>query len=141
MNPIIKRYNLKPGDRIVVPKSGLGIVQHHAIYLGQNDRGIDLIAENKIGHGVRVITADDFFRDVISITRIERFKGTGHERKLSVQRALAKLGVPYDLINYNCESFAEEVQTGTVKSRQAEVATSLVGFGLVFWLLGTLFNE
>lgn len=115
-----KLLNLKPADRIVVPKSGLRIVQHHAIYLGQNNLGQDLIAENKIGFGVRLITADDFFKDVIEITRIERFKDSNYERKLAVQKALSKCGVPYDLINYNCQHFANEIQYNLIKSDQVD---------------------
>jgi uncharacterized protein YycO len=118
MNSIIKQYNLKPGDRIVVPKSGLRIVYHHVIYLGQNDQGVDLIIENKIGYGVRIITADEFFSDVIEIARIERFKGISYEREIAIQKALSKVGLPYNLITYNCQHFANEVQYGKVESAQ-----------------------
>ena len=120
MNEKIKQLNLLPADRIIVPKSLLRLVQHHAIYLGQNHLGVDLIAENKIGHGVRIVTADDFFNEVIAVTRIIKFKGTNHQRKLAVQLALSKAGQPYYLINYNCEHFANEVQYGKVKSEQAD---------------------
>lgn len=125
MNAIIQRYSIKPADRIVVPKSNLRFVQHHAIYLGQDDYGQDWIAENKIGYGVRLITAESFFRDTISITRIERFAGTNYDRKASVQKALRELGKPYSLINYNCESFANYVQNGFRESNQVKW-----GFGL-----------
>jgi|GEM_PF-5811160 len=37
-------YKLKPGDKIVVPKSWLRLIQHHVIYLGQDHFGQDLIA-------------------------------------------------------------------------------------------------
>lgn len=115
-----KLLNLKPADRIVVPKSVTRIVQHHAIYLGQNYEGQHLIAENKIGFGVRLIIADDFFKDVIEITRIERFKGSNYERKLAVKKALSKCGVSYDLINYNCQHFANEIQYNLIKSDQVD---------------------
>jgi Permuted papain-like amidase enzyme, YaeF/YiiX, C92 family len=145
MNSIIKQYNLKPGDRIVVPKSGLRVIQHHAIYLGQNNQGVDLIAENKIGHGVRLITANEFFEYVINITSIERFAGNNYERQLAVQKALQKLGKPYDLINYNCENFATEIQTGVSYSEQVVTIYKGVavaaGFTLLFGLLGNLFND
>ena len=39
-----KTYNLKnlqPGDRLVLPKSNLGFVQHHAIYIGMMLMEID----------------------------------------------------------------------------------------------------
>jgi hypothetical protein len=47
--------NLQPADRIVVPKSDLRWVQHHAIYLGKDVDGTDLIAENKFGRGVQIV--------------------------------------------------------------------------------------
>lgn len=122
-------HNLKPGDKIVVPKSWLKLVQHHVIYLGQNYSGQDLIAENAVGMYVRIITADQFFKENPEITRIERFSGSNSERKAAIERALKKLGQPYDLINFNCEHFANYVQTGEIKSNQ-------VGWGL--FALGVL---
>lgn len=145
MNKIIKQYNLLPGDRIVVPKSEIRIVQHHAIYLGQNHQGQYLVAENKIGFGVRLITADEFFKDVIEVTRIERFKGSNYERKFVVQKALSKCGFPYDLINYNCQHFANEVQHGKIESEQVENLFAgmkvAAGFLLLFVIAGLFTNE
>lgn len=118
MSRNIQNLNLKPADRIIVPKSRLRMVQHHALYLGQNYQGVHLIAENKIGFGVRLISFDDFFNGVSEITKIERFAGSNYERKIAVQRALDKLGQPYDLINYNCQHFANEIQYQKVESDQ-----------------------
>lgn len=130
-----KLLSLKPADRIVVPKSGLRIVQHHAIYLGQNHQGQHLIAENKIGFGVRLVTAEDFFRDVIEVTRIERFNGSNYERKVTVQKALQRLGQPYQLIDYNCQHFANEVQHGKIESEQVENLFAGIKVAAVFLLL------
>jgi len=140
-----KVLNLKPADRIVVPKSGLRIVQHHVIYLGQNHQGHHLIAENKIGFGVRLVTTEDFFKDVIEVTRIERFKGSNYERKLAVQKALSKCGLPYDLINYNCQHFANEVQYGKAESEQVDSLREglkiAAGVALIIGLLNLFTNE
>lgn len=132
MNQKILQLGLLPADRIVVPKSGLRIVQHHALYLGQNHFGVDLIAENKIGFGVRVVTAADFFKDVIEITRIEKFNGTNYQRKISVQKALNKMGQHYDLIDYNCQHFANEIQYGRIESEQVKNGLIACGLMLVF---------
>jgi hypothetical protein len=120
MNQKILQLGLLPADRIVVPKSGLRIVQHHALYLGQNHLGVGLIAENKIGFGVRLVTAADFFKDVIEVTRIEKFNGTNYQRKIAVQKALNKLGQPYHLIDYNCQHFANEIQYNLIISDQVD---------------------
>ena len=102
---LIRKLNLEPGDRIVVPKSFLGIIQHHALYLGYNSKEEHYICENMIGIGVRLIRVEDFFKGVNSVTRIEKFRGNNIERRKLVEKALSKLGKPYSLINYNCESF------------------------------------
>jgi hypothetical protein len=124
-------HKLKPGDKIVVPKSSMHIVQHHAIYLGQNHWGIDLIAENVFGLSVRIIPADQFFNENPLITRIERFNGENFQRRIAIERALEKLGQPYNLINYNCEHFANYVQTGVAKSSQ-------VGWALVILTIAAI---
>jgi hypothetical protein len=132
---LIRQFNLEPGDRIVVPKSLFGVIQHNALYLGYNDLGEHLICENMIGVGVRLIRVDDFFNDVIRVTRIEKFIGNNFERKQLVEKALSKLGKPYSLINYNCESFCNDIQHNVIKS--AQVSTSLfIGFvGIMIALL------
>jgi len=40
----------------------------------QNHLSVDLIAENKQGYGVRIITAEQFFSKTSEIIRIERFR-------------------------------------------------------------------
>lgn len=69
---------------------------------------------------MRLVTADDFFKDVIEVTRIEKFNGTNYQRKLAVQKALQKLGQPYRLINYNCQHFANEIHHNQIKSDQVK---------------------
>ena len=131
MNKTILKFRVQPGDRLIVPKSGFRIIQHHALYLGQDSLGTDWIAENKVGIGVRLITADNFFKDVIEITKIERFNGSNSERRKVVERALNQLGKPYDLINYNCESFANHAIHNRIKSKQVENSFGLFGFFLL----------
>jgi len=52
---ITKIYNLKnlqPGNRLVLPKSNLGfVVQHYAIYIGNDAYGNRQYIENCIGKG------------------------------------------------------------------------------------------
>ena len=136
MHIAIIKNSVNPADRIVVPKSGIKLVQHHAIYLGQNYQGVDLIIENAIGKGVQLITADDFFKKNPEITRIEQFVGSNYERRLAVERALTQVGRPYNLINYNCESFSNHVQYNESQSKQVNTGFALAGLclflGLVF---------
>lgn len=138
---LIRELNLEPGDRIVIPKSFLGIIQHHALYLGYNREGQHLICENMIGIGVRLIQVEDFFKDVSSVTRIEKFKGNNIERTKLVEKALSKLGKPYSLINYNCESFCNDVQHNVIKSTQVSVGLFIGFVSIMIALLDTEYGK
>jgi uncharacterized protein YycO len=132
MNQTIAYHGILPCDTIIVPKSGFNIVQHFAVYIGQDFYGRDILIENKAGHGVRLVYADNFFNEAPTITRIEKFTGTNYERYDKVKRALQKIGKPYNLINYNCEHFAREVRTGIPSSAQVGTALGILALvGLV----------
>lgn len=126
MNYYIQYYNLAPGDEIIVPKSNFNIIQHHALYLGFDENKTDWIIHNTAGFGVSLITADEFFKICPHINEIRRFIGTNQERKLLVQRALMKIGKPYDFISYNCEHFISDVKTGKPVSKQVEGALIVI---------------
>lgn len=126
MNRFLDTINsLNAGDRIVVPKSTIRWAQHHAIYLGFQN-GHHWFIENQAGVGVRTITAEQFFNGVLEVTRIERFKPRwNYTRDDLVEFALSKQVKKYALLVYNCESFANQVQHGRVKSKQAETGLAL----------------
>lgn len=125
--------NLKPADRLVLPKSELGLVQHHAIYLGKDAFGIRQYIENYIGKGVRVIDESHLFRDGFIATRIEPFMGINFQRIEAVKRAISLIGKQYDLINFNCEHYANTVQHKKSYSKQVGVG---IGLGLFAFVLG-----
>jgi signal peptidase I len=133
--------NLRAGDRIVVPKSYLQIVQHHAIYLGF-ENGQHWIIENKELFGVRVVNAITFFEGVNEITRINHFvPKEGYLRNDLIKFALSKKGKRYHLTNYNCEHFANELQHRVVKSTQSENGVGIALFGLALLLFGSMANS
>lgn len=103
-----QQYGFRTGDRIVVPKSGLNFVQHHAVFFG-NVNGQAMVAENKEGQCVVLTPLDVFLADVIRITRIESFTGVYHEQVAVMQRIQERLGRRYDRWKYNCEHFVNEV--------------------------------
>jgi hypothetical protein len=138
---LIRQFNLEPGDRIVAPKSLFGIIQHHALYLGYNNLGQHLICENIIGVGVKLTRVEVFFQDVSSVTRIEKFQGNNLERRKLVEKALSKLGKPYSLINYNCESFCNDVQYNIIKSAQVSVGLFIGFVGIMIALLNTDYGK
>ncbi len=118
-------YNLKIGDRILRPK-GL-IFKHHGIYVGIHN-GIPLVAENQVGVGVRCVTLSGFLHGNISnIVGIERFNKSEDMRRKIIPRIEKLLGTQYDLVNFNCEHFAEFIQHGKPKSQQ--VKNAFIGLG------------
>jgi hypothetical protein len=136
MKNFILINQLKPADRIIVPKSVFGLVQHHAIYLGKDCFGRDLIAENIVGKYVCTTLAEEFFAKNPGVTRIEQFTGKGIERRQAVERALKLMGKPYSLIDFNCEHFANEVQTKIPFSPQLRFGIGVlivIGIVAAFW--------
>jgi len=123
---IVNHYNLMPGDTIVTPKSSLELVQHYATYLGADDYGFHYVCDNNIGTGVKLMYVTAFFSSISKITRIEKFTGSNTERVQVVQKALSLLGRPYDLINYNCESFSNDIRYNQPKSKQSQNALALL---------------
>ena len=138
---LVKHFNLEPGDRVVIPKSLLGLVQHHALYLGYNNLGEHLICENVFGVGVKITRLEVFFQDVKSVTRLEKFQGNNFERRQIVQKALTKLGKPYSLINYNCESFCNDIQHNVIKSPQVSAGLFIGFVGLMFALSNSSYGK
>ena len=131
MNAFIRNFNVRPGDVIVGPKSELKIVEHYVVYLGQNEWGNDLFAENKAGIGVRIIYYQQFAKENPTFSRIRRFNGNEFERALAIQRAKSLIGRSYDVVNFNCEHYANYVQYFIEKSKQVNTGLALAGLGLL----------
>ncbi len=132
---LVNHLKLQPGDRVVIPKSQWQIIQHHALYLGYDDFGNHYMCENVFGDGVKLTRVEIFFRDVTNVTRIEKFVGTNFERKVVVQNALTKLGQPYSLINYNCESFVNDVLFKNSHSKQVVNIAGILGFAILISII------
>lgn len=115
---------LQPCDRVVLPKSSLGLVQHHVIYICKDNQGKRQYIENTIGRGVQLISEAYLFRDGYEVTRIEPFNGTQHQRNMAAKAALQLIGTKYDLINFNCEHYANAVQHN--KSYSPQVANGVM---------------
>lgn len=121
-----QQYGFGTGDRIVVPKSGLNVVQHHALFFG-NVTGEAMVAENKEHRGVILTRLDLFLAEAGRITRIEPFLGTYQQQAFIMDRVNARLGRRYDQWNYNCEQFVNDVLHGRVESRQADIGKAILG--------------
>lgn len=93
------------------------------------------MSENVIGQGVKLTRVGVFFYGISVITRIERYKGSNLDRRKVVQNALSKLGQPYNLISYNCESFVNDALCQKPQSNQVRNAAGLLGLGLLIALI------
>lgn len=132
-------YGLQPADRITEPIFQTGLSQHHLIYLGADAQGVEWISENYKFQGVRLVKASELFRPGKKF-RVHKFGGTYLEREAAVRRALSLLGAPYSLIEFNCEHYAEYVQTGRTGSKQVDYVKNLFAFAFVVLLVGSLAN-
>lgn len=132
MNIIITK--IEPVDVLVVPKN-LGIIEHYAVYLGFDQYGNEWVTENTPFDGTKMTPANVFFSRNPNILRIQKFRGTENERRVAVQRALKNLNRPYRLMNYNCEHYANQVQSDISHSSQVRKAA---GLALGVAILGTI---
>lgn len=130
MNRKFYLQTLQPADRLVIPKSSLNIVQHHAIYLGKDSNSNRIYIENAIGKGVQRVSEAYLFRGGYKLTRVERFQGSQQQRNIAVQFAVQQIGKPYDLLNFNCEHYANIVQHRKNYSNQVGVGVRLSLFVL-----------
>jgi len=133
-------YGLQPADRLIEPIFQTGLSKHHSIYLGGDAQGVEWIAENYKFKGVRLVKASDFFRSRKKM-QVQSFQGNYLEREIAVSRALSLLGASYDLIDFNCEHYAEFVQTGKAASKQVDLVKGLVAFQLFLLLFGSISNS
>lgn len=129
----MSRFHLYPGDRVVVPKSQFRLVHHHAIF-----DGYGYFYENKFGHGVVRTSFSEFFKNISEIKEIHRFRGTNTQLRAALDRAESLVGKSYDLVEFNCEHFADYVQFGRGRSRQVETVMGLGAIALVTWAVSQL---
>lgn len=101
--------------------------------MGIDNQETEWVSANIITEGVKKIKAADYFGRVKKF-KIQRFNGDYQQRIDAVKRALKKLREPYDLIKFNCEHYAEYVQTGKTFSSQVEnvfKVVAAVGISLI----------
>lgn len=133
---LINYYNIQLGDKVSRLKRGVPVIRHYAVYLGTDEYGRHIFAENNVNNGVQIVLAEDFFRNA-ELVRVESVGKSWEQRNRSVRFAKQKVGQNYNLINYNCEHFANEVTTGNRVSSQ-------VGWGVSLALLvvgGVIINK
>lgn len=112
---------LETGDLIVRQKGPLST--HYIVYIGWQN-GIQVVAENQIGIGVRYTSLKEALAGN-PIKRFEKFGGTEAQRQTVISRINTLLGKAYDLVVFNCEHFARWVATGKIESKQVRTASTM----------------
>lgn len=124
---------LYPADVIVAKKrNGLGrILNHYVVYVGN---------ETFIGNlekGVKVLSKMELSNLLIDYEpiKIKPFSGTNYQRNQALNRAYGRLGEKYNLLNFNCEHFANWVQKGKENSVQVTIAFLILLSGITYQLI------
>jgi hypothetical protein len=112
---------IRIGDLIIRKKGPFST--HYMVYIGWHN-GIELVAENQIGVGVRYVSLQEALAGN-SIKRFEKFGGTEAQRQTVISRINAMLGKAYDLMVFNCEHFARWIANGKTESKQVKTASTL----------------
>lgn len=113
----------KQGDVLQVHKSGG--VKHFGIYIGSGN-----IIDNSPSLGRVSIRS---LRDFSPASKINVLK---HQSKYTgfeiVERAMQRLGRPYNILTQNCEHFVTDVILGRPSSKQINtlIVTALLGLGI-----------
>lgn len=128
---LVKQHNLQIGDRLVCGKGVF--TKHHGVYAGIHD-GIAWAAECQVNVGVRYLPLAEYLKgNAVNLVRIERFYG---DSSIIISRIDSVIGTPYHLLEFNCEHFAEYIQTGIVRSKQVE--TAFLALGAAALLIGAV---
>lgn len=120
--------DIQPGDAIKAKKVGWEILDHYAVYVGQDGYGEHYFMANSMTHGVRYYDeteTEQLLREFFP-KQIKRFIGDDSERQAAINRAVNEEGKKYNLLGYNCEHFCNLVQSGKKYSKQV----NNVGLGL-----------
>ncbi|MBS1941270.1 MAG: lecithin retinol acyltransferase family protein [Bacteroidetes bacterium] len=131
------QHGFGTGDRIVVPKSGWNIVEHHAVLYG-NLNGEVMVAENKEGRGVVLTRLDQFLSEARAIKRHIRYTGSYQDQLMVMDRVSKRLGRRYDLWKYNCEHFVNEVLHLRAMSPQVKAVGTVAAAAGGLYLLSRL---
>lgn len=129
---------LQPADVIVVEKNGWRVLDHYVVFLGEQ-HGQLYFAVNLINQGVVVVSEHELtsYSERFAPIEVRHFAGNVFQRQQAVQRAVAMRGKSYNLLSYNCEHYANYVQTGKASGTQV---SNFTGLASIVLLLGILLN-
>ena len=120
---------LNPADVVVAKKKkGLGrVLNHYIVYVG------DGVFIGNLKQGVKLLTYSELLELLSDYEPVRAipFNGSDYQRVQVVNRANARIGDRYSLLNFNCEHFANWVQKG--KESSSQVIVGLFAFALIIF--------
>ena len=135
-----KNHTVWVGDRLIRTKGGI-FSKHHAIYYGKDYNGVDLVAENQNGHGVRIITLQQFL-NAGELLDVKNYYFPLEKQQSIIQKVDKKVGTSYNLWSYNCEHFVNDVLFENPISYQIEnikkIARNIILPILIFMILASI---
>jgi len=135
----VNHNQLKPADAIVLRKKFMGMVDHFAIYLGEDSSGHKFVAN--FTKGVQILEDEEINQQIQKYIpeNIDRFKGNDFERQSAIERAWSRIGEKaYGFFSNNCEHFKNWVHYGEQISKQVDNAGTALSIGGGTILLGGL---
>jgi len=137
INQFITTNGLQPADAIVLRKKFMGMVDHFAIYLGNNESNQPEFVAN-FTKGIQIIPQKEIEEQLTKYVpeRVEKFNGNYIQRRSAIERAFSKIGENnYGLFSNNCEHFKNWVHLGREVSEQVDKFGNLLTIGGVFMTL------
>jgi len=124
--------NLATGDKLQRP-GPLG-TWHVGIYIGRDYFGRDWVIHNDKGGVVKEDVLSTFAAG-FPVSLVQRVASTWGEQQQIVARAHSLLGQKFDLLDFNCEHFANYAQTGVAHSPQLRFAIGATAFIALFAII------
>lgn len=127
---------LRKGDVVIAKHRALPLFTHYIVYTGIDGMGQHTFVGNLMFKGVQTLNYDELNRllETYRPVSIRQLKGSATDRMEAESRAYAVLGKGYDLFSFNCEHFANYVQTGKVRSSQVRNATAITVIAIAAFL-------
>lgn len=140
VSDLVFHLDLRPADVLKVRKRGISMLDHYMVYLGYSTEDQEHLFSANMTGGVQVLREADVLRfsHRYGLTEVRYFKGSSLQQSLARERAQSMIGKPYRLAGFNCENYANYVQTGKSRSRQTQNAgIALLGTGAALAIGGT----
>ncbi|MDI7226670.1 hypothetical protein [Leptospira santarosai] len=128
MDQINRKFQHTQLSGYVLNRSKGYFITHTGIFIGADESGTFWVAESQISVGVRFVSLEDFCQG-------QQFTAVAPSLPQAevVNRAISKIGIPYNPFYSNCQHFTNWAAHNKVESPDLQFlcALSLIGLALV----------